>query len=100
METCQSTITIETAVDPTVSCQSTITISYHDLITATAALAMAADGLRGTPEGSEFEELRRRLHRLFAEHEELVELHPDAQIPDCIYAPDPEDFFEEVSTHD
>lgn len=79
--------------------RSTITISYHDLILATSALALVANGLPGTSAGAEYEELRQKLHRLFAEHEELVELHPDAQIPDSIYAPDPEDF-EEVPTDD
>lgn len=58
------------------TCHATITINYHDLILATSALALAADGLPGTPEGAEYEELRQRLHRLFAEHEELVEV-PD-----------------------
>ena len=76
------------------TCQSTITINYHDLILATTALAMAAEGLGGTLEGAEYEELRQKLHRLFAENEEFVELHPDARIPDSIYAPDPEDFKE------
>lgn len=57
--------------------QSTITISYHDLILATSALTLAADGLSGTQEGAEYEELRQKLHRLFTEHEELVEVPTD-----------------------
>lgn len=83
-----------------VTIQSTITISYHDLITATTALDVLARKL-GPEDGAPYEELRSRLHRLFEEHEELVEdLHPDAQIPDSIYSPDPDDFSEEVPTHD
>ena len=57
--------------------QSTITIRYHDLILATTALAMAAEGLGSTREGAEYEELRQKLHRLFAENEELVEVPTD-----------------------
>lgn len=58
-------------------CQATITINYHDLILATTALAVTAESIPDTPEGAEYEELRKRLHRLFAEHEELVEVPTD-----------------------
>ena len=53
--------------------RSTITISYHDLIIVTTALDVLARDL-GPEDGAEYEELRQRLHRLFAEHEELVEV--------------------------
>ena len=58
------------------TCHATITISYHDLILATTALEVLARDL-GPEEGAEYEELRQKLHRLFAEHEELVEVPTD-----------------------
>ena len=67
--------------------QSTITISYDDLINATTALAWLARDL-GPDRGAPYEELRRKLHRIFTEHEELVEVHPDARISDAEVIPD------------
>lgn len=53
--------------------QSTITISHHDLILATTALDVVARDL-GPDEGAPYEELRQRLHWIFIENEELVEV--------------------------
>lgn len=56
--------------------QSTITITSQEMISIATALDMLAVAL-GPEEGSKYEELRQKLHRLFAEHEELVEVPTD-----------------------
>ena len=88
-----------------------INLTFTELIDITSCIQFWAEEIQpiDRQEWHRLMSLCSELHRRFAETattddynvEDLhVEVHPDAQIPDSIYAPDPEDFSEEVTTHD
>lgn len=87
-----------------------INLTFTELLDITTCMQCWAEEMQhiDRQEWHRLMSLCSELHRRFAETattddynvEDLhVEPHPDAQIPDCIYAPDPEDF-EEVPTDD
>lgn len=91
-----------------------INLSFCEMIDITSILDIYAREIReiSAAEAERASALADELHARFAKArtaaddaedlkftQELLSrsLHPDAQIPDCIYAPDPEDFVEVIN---
>lgn len=94
-----------------------INLSFRELLDITSTLDTYAREIRevSAVDAERASALANELHVRFAkartaaddaeDREITLELlsrpiHPDAQIPDSIWAPDPEDFSEEVPSHD
>ena len=80
----------------------TITLTFMELIDIAGLLGTHVElcnDLAQEAEASEYQTILDKIRSRIAGHPDPEELHPDAQFPDSIYAPDPEDF-EEVPTDD